>query len=181
MICSQCCGENRIKFIPCPENCPILKEHHHYTKERKGEKFANEWIQNFESLKEEQLFVLNIFQWTLYSYLSDSPNSLDLEVLSGLEYVRRKFSPITIPGEIRNKFGEDLLKVLNIAIKERGLKSNIILEVLDEIIKFVKKYKGESMRSNEFVKGFTGYMEKYNPDIVERIKERSSSPIIKLE
>lgn len=181
VICSQCCGKSRIKFIPCPDSCPFLKGHYQYTKERKGEKFASEWYKNFENLRDEYIFVLNIFQWALYSYLMDSPNSLDFEILSGLEYVRRKFSPITIPGEIRNKFGENLLEVLNIGIKEGELKRDSISEVLDKLINFIKKYSGGSFRSNEFVKGFIGYMEKYNQDIVEEIKERKESSLIKLE
>ncbi len=180
MICSQCCGEKRIKFIPCPETCPVLKEHHPYTLERKGEKFALEWLREFEDLRDESFRILSAVEWNLYSYLIDSPGSLDIEILSGLEYVRRKFSPITFPGETKNIFGEKLLDFLERGIQEGHIGENNIPEVLDKVIKFVKKYKGDNIRSNEFAKGFMGYMEKFQPEKVKKIQESKESKIIEV-
>lgn len=181
MICSQCCGEKRIKFIPCPENCPVLKEHMSYTKERKGERFAYEWLKDFDSLNYDSSVILNAIEWRLYMYLHDSPGSLDMEILAGLEYVRRKFSPLTFPGEIRNTFGETLLDFLKIVEQEARVNKTKIPDILDMTIKFVKKYKSESIRSNEFVKGFIGYMEKYHPETVERILKGKKSSILEIE
>ncbi len=180
LICSKCCGEKRIKFIPCPENCPILTEHMGYSIEKKGEKFASEWLKEFEDLNDENSMIFLAIEWNLYSYLAESPGSLDIEILAGFEYVRRKFSPITFPGEMKNIFGEKLLDFLETGIKEGYIDRNIIPDILDRVIKFVKGYKSESIRSNEFVKGFIGYMEKYNPETVERIRANKKSPIIKI-
>jgi hypothetical protein len=180
MICSLCCGEKRMKFIPCPENCPVLKEHIDYTKERKGEKFAIELSREFGELEEESSKILSAIEWSLYSYLIDSPSSLDIEILSGLEYVRRKFSPLTFLGEVKNIFGEILLKFLERGVKEGYIDGDKIPGTLDKVIKFVKNYKGENIRSNEFVKGFIGYMEKYQPERVKKIKESKSTRIIEV-
>lgn len=180
MICSQCCGEKRIKFIPCPESCPILKEHMDYTKERKGEKFVSEWLREFEDLRDESFKIFSAIEWNLYSYLIDSPGSLDIEILSGLEYVRRRFSPLTFPGEIKNFFGEMLLGFLERGIQEGHIGRSKIPEVLDRVIKFVKKYKRDNIRSNEFLRGFMGYMEKFQAERAEKIKESKGSKILEV-
>ncbi len=180
MICSQCCGEKRIKFIPCPETCPVLKEHHSYTMERKGEKFALEWLREFEGLRDESFRIFSAIEWNLYSYLIDSPVSLDIEIFSGLEYVRRKFSPLTFPGEIKNILGEMMFNFLEMAIQEGHINEDDIPEVLDKVINFVKKYKGDNIRSNEFVKGFMGYMEKFQPERAKKIRESKGSKIIEV-
>lgn len=180
MICSRCCGEKRIKFIPCPESCPVLKEHMNYTKERKGEKFASEWLREFEDLKDEGFKIFSAIEWNLYSYLIDSPGSLDIEILSGLEYIRKKFSPLTFPGETKNILGEILLDFLERGIQEGHISKGNIPEVLDRAIKFVKKYKSDNIKSNEFVKGFMGYVEKFQPERAEKIRESKVSKIIEV-
>lgn len=152
-----------------------------YTKEKKGERFVNEWLKYFEELKDDSSLILFAIEWSLYMYLLDSPGSLDIEILTGLEYVRRRLSPITFPGEIRNTFGEILLDLLKTVEQESKVNKSRIPDILDKAIKFVKQYKGESMRSNEFVKGFMGYMEKYHPETVERILKKKKSPIIEIE
>ena len=180
MICSKCCGEKRIKFIPCPESCPVLKEHIDYSKERKSEKFAIELSREFGELEEESSKILSAIEWSLYSYLFDSPGSLDIEILSGLEYARRKFSPLTFLGDVKNIFGEILLDFLKRGVEEGYIDEDKIPGTLDKVIKFVKNYKGENIRSNEFVKGFIGYMEKYQPERVKKIKESKSTRIIEV-
>lgn len=178
MICSQCCGEKRKKFIPCPENCPVLKEHYDYSKERQSDKFAWEWAENFGKMEEKELTVLFAIQFILFDYLYNHSSSFDYEILTGLEYVRRQISPIKIPGEIKNQLGQELLKILLEGIEEGQIKENQIPNVLDKLIKFAKKYKGDTLYSNKFVKGFTAFMEKYHPEMVEKIKNRKSSSIL---
>ncbi|MGQ9618444.1 MAG: hypothetical protein ACUVUG_05725 [Candidatus Aminicenantia bacterium] len=180
MICSQCCGEKRIKTIPCPENCSFLSTHMIYTKEKKVEKFAVEWVENFKDLDRESLSILAGIEFLIYSYLYDFPSTLDIEIISGMEYTRRRFSPIVIPGEVRNIFGENLQEFLNMGIKEGSIDRNRILAVLDRLINFVKKVNGAKLQSNEFVKGFLSYMEKYSPEKVSLVKGRKKSSILEI-
>ncbi len=181
MICSLCCGEKRIKNIPCPENCPYLTPHLGYEKDRNGEKFASELRDNFGILDEESLKILTNILILVYSYVCGSMETLDMEILSGLEYARRRLSPITFPQEIPNFFGREIFAFLEREIKEGYAKQSRVASILDRLIRQVKKYKGERIHSNNFVKGLIAYMELYNPEIVSSIKEKKTSSLLDIE
>src|SRR5437879_10760658 len=101
LICSTCCGENRLTKIACPADCPYLEAGTDYQRQRVGELFRQDrrrvYREIFEIGGERAAGLFNLIEIVCFSYYHNKPSGLDGEVVAALEFIRRLLSPIHFP------------------------------------------------------------------------------------
>ena len=139
-ICAQCCGENRGIIINCPSDCP--------------------YFQNHEKYQEEKLVIENE-----KGYLERYANYINEDNLVSLNFLRRKASPIFIPEMSKLSMEEYLWNDVKEFLKEkRGegetFSSEEIIEVIENIIKFISSFKDKKGNKRGYIRFLNGYMRK---------------------
>ncbi len=114
VICSQCCGTNRITNISCPTSCVFLESNDDYQQKRVGNRFELErrgfYRQLLDLGGERATEIFYVFEALAYRFFQDRRDAEDAEVLEGLQSLRRSFSLIHIPDAGLPAFGEELRK-----------------------------------------------------------------------
>ena len=179
LICARCCGKHRITRIACPPDCIYLATHEGYQRERTAQAFAVERSRMLQDIKDrEAVSLLPIIEAIIYTYFAQTVTAMDGEVIAGIEEVRHRLSPITIPGSSHSAFGNVLWKDLESFIKEADRQS--ASQSVDLYIEFARSFSGTGLRSHRFLRGLFGFLELYHPDIVKQIREVKEKRIIKV-
>src|SRR3989449_3331870 len=84
LICSTCCGENRLTKIACPADCPYLEAGTDYQRQRVGELFRQDrrrvYREVIEVGGEKAAGLFNLIEIVCVSYFHNKPFGLDGEV-----------------------------------------------------------------------------------------------------
>lgn len=100
-ICPRCCGEHRLRTIPCPRDCPHL-EGELYQQERRRERATLEGREFIAGLKQrfddgdEFSFAMAV-SGDLYFYSSNAGRLGNARIIGVLEGVRGMLSKIFVP------------------------------------------------------------------------------------
>src|SRR5437660_10159146 len=94
LICSICCGENRLTKIACPADCPYLEAGTDYQRQRVGELFRQDrrrvYREAIEVGGEKAAGRFKLIEIVCGSYFHNKPSELDARVTAALESVRRR-------------------------------------------------------------------------------------------
>ncbi len=154
LICSTCCGENRLTKIACPADCPYLEAGTDYQRQRVGELFRQDrrrvYREIFEIGGERAAGLFNLIEIVCFSYYHNKPSGLDGEVVAALEFIRRLLSPIHFPAPTVPAFSQYLHK------------------------EFKAFLSGTGLRSNRFLTGLIGCLTMDHPDVVAHLKKQET-------
>ena len=186
LICSQCCGEQRMVRIACPTDCTYLDTNTEYQQKRLGERFGQARREFYRGLFElggdNGAALFNLVEMVAFSYFQDRRDGQDAEVIAAMQSLRRGVSPLHIPAAPDSVFAERLKKEHEAFSKkeqEQKLDSQTATDVLDRAIKFVSEFSGGSLQSQRFLTGLIGYIKTHHPVIAEHLaKEREGGRIV---
>ncbi|HLC27811.1 MAG TPA: hypothetical protein VJM80_13705 [bacterium] len=175
LICPQCCGQYRLAKISCPSDCPYLESHGAYQRGKAGERFTHErrklYYEIYQQGGEQAAQFLNLLDNLFYLHFSRRPNGQDWEVHSALEEIRRRMSPVTIPGVSGLAAGEAIWKELKEILDRQPIDQDMGRRVLDKVLENLKAISPDYHHSNRFLSGLLGYVESTSPEMVEKLKQ----------
>ena len=179
MICSQCCGEHRITKISCPASCVFLEANDDYQQKRIGGQFELERRTFYRELLdfggERATEIFYVFEALAFRYFQERRDAQDIEVLEGLQSLRRSFSLIQIPETGSPAFGEELRKEFKVFGERQNLEPTMVTEVLDRAQTFIQGFSGSGLRSNRFLQGILGYVRERHPDVAEQLARQTGA------
>ncbi len=179
MICSQCCGTNRITNISCPTSCVFLETNDDYQQKRAGSQFELERRTFYRKLLdmggERATEIFYVFEALAYRFFQDRRDAQDAEVLEGLQSLRRSFSLIHIPETSLPAFGEELRKEFKVFGERQPLEPTLATQVLDHAYTFIQGFSGQGLRSHRFLQGLLGYIRERHPDVAEQLARQTGA------
>ncbi len=179
VICSQCCGTNRITNISCPTSCVFLESNDDYQQKRVGNRFELErrgfYRQLLDLGGERATEIFYVFEALAYRFYQDRRDAEDAEVLEGLQSLRRSFSLIQIPEAGLPAFGEELRKEFKVFGERQPLEPTLVTNVLDQAHTFIQKFSGPGLRSHRFLHGLLGYIRERHPDVAEQLARQTGA------
>lgn len=179
MICSQCCGTNRITNISCPSSCVFLETNDEYQQKRVGSRFEFErrafYRQLLELGGERATEIFYVFEALAYRFFQNRRDAQDAEVVEGLQSLRRSFSLIHIPDSGLPPFGEELRKEFKVFGERQSLEPTLVTHVLDQAHTFIQNFSGPGLRSHRFLHGLLGYIRERHPDVAEQLARQTGA------
>lgn len=179
MICSQCCGTNRITNISCPSSCVFLETNDEYQQKRVGSRFEFErrafYRQLLELGGERATEIFYVFEALAYRFFQNRRDAQDAEVVEGLQSLRRSFSLIHIPDSGLPPFGEELRKEFKVFGERQPLEPTLVTHVLDQAHTFIQNFSGPGLRSHRFLHGLLGYIRERHPDVAEQLARQTGA------
>ena len=142
-ICAACCGEHRLVAIPCPADCVYLASNEDYQRHRAIGRAPAAWVERLLVYDERggvAQAVVHEVQLALCLYSLDRRDLDRTEALEGLEFARRRMSPIQTPEPYRPRLGELLVEQLDRLIEAKALlERERVREVLDELHRHLER------------------------------------------
>jgi hypothetical protein len=179
LICSQCCGTNRMTNISCPISCEFLETNDEYQQKRVGSVFEVErrtfYRQLLELGGERATEIFYVFEALVYRFFQDRRGAQDAEVLEGLRSLRQSFSPIHIPDSGLTAFGEELRKEYTVFGERQKLEPALVTQVLDQAHTFIQQFSGPGIHSHRFLHGLLGYIRERHPDVAEQLARQTGA------
>ncbi len=177
-ICNGCCGEHRGRAIACPPDCPYFVDHEAYQRERLAAIFIQERQHLYHEVErcggQKAIQLLYLCDVTAYQFFYNRAGTFDWELITGLEHVRRGFSPIKVQTPGATAYGDFLDKAVQEFYRHEQLSSSFVTEVIDHLLSFFKSFSGSDIRSNRYWKGLVGFMDHYYPALASQIRESST-------
>lgn len=174
-ICAVCCGTHRGAAIACPTDCVYFLPGEAYQKERAGRHLFHARQPLHERLAREQgdraLALLNLLDFACYGYVANRANVTDQELLAGLEDVRARLSPLTVPAAAPLAGAQHLWGVVESWLKQKPHDRDRLRAVLDQVIAFGREYAGRELAGREFVTGLAGMIEAHAPQQAEELRK----------
>ena len=178
MICSACCGENRLIHITCPADCPYLEAGTDYQRQRVGELFRQDRRRAYREVVEiggeKAAELLNLVELVCFSYFHDKATALDAEVLAALEFIRRLLSPLHFPAPNVPAFSQYLHKEFKAYVEREKIDQQQTQQVVDAALKLIKDFSGTGLRSNRFLTGLIGCLSVDHPETARRLKSEGT-------
>jgi hypothetical protein len=178
MICSACCGENRLIKINCPADCVYLEAGTDYQRQRVGELFRQHrrraYREVFEIGGDKAAGLLNLIEVVCFSYFYDKSTSLDGEAIAALEFIRRLLSPLHFPAPTVPAFSQYLHKEFKAYLAHEKLEQDKTQQVVDLGIALAKEFSGEGLRSNRFLTGLIGCISVDHPEVAAHLKSQGT-------
>jgi len=175
-ICAVCCGSHRGEAIACPADCVYFLPGERYQRERAGQQFLRARDPVHERLAREQgdraLMLLNLLDLACYGYAANRTNVTDQELLAGLEDVRGRLSPLTIPSAAPSAGALHLWGVVESWLKREPQDRERLRTVLDQLIAFGRDLTGRELAGRRFVTGLAGMVEAHSPKQAEELREK---------
>ena len=157
-ICSICCGEQRLKTIACPRDCPYLVAAEEKLREKRAKELSREWERLFAFLREKGrdrlIPLLDILREGIANGLYDM-DATDAEVVAALEYCASKLSPIELLERAPNLLGRALEEALLPLVQAGKLDRELTREALRALAEFVEDFSSEK-DERRFVRGLLG-------------------------
>ncbi|HZC67599.1 MAG TPA: hypothetical protein VE201_03175 [Nitrospirales bacterium] len=178
LICSTCCGENRLTKINCPADCPYLEAGTDYQRQRVGELFRQDrrrvYREVFEIGGEKAAGLFNLIEIVCFSYFHNKPSGLDGEVIAALEFIRRLLSPIHFPAPTVPAFSQYLHKEFKAFLEKEKVDQTQAQQIVDLAIKLGNEFSGTGLRSNRFITGLIGCLTMDHPEVAEYVKRQDT-------
>ena len=178
LICSACCGENRLVKINCPADCPHLEVGTDYQRQRVGDLFRQDrrraYREVFDIGGEKAAGLLNLIEVVCFSYFHGKSTALDGEVIAALEFVRRLLSPLHFPAPTVPAFSQYLHKEFKAYLTQEKVDQDKAQQIVDLALKLAKDFSGEGLRSNRFLTGLIGCISADHPDVAAHLKSQGT-------
>src|SRR5438094_4795666 len=169
LICSTCCGENRLTKIACPADCPYLEAGTGYQRQRVGELFRQDrrrvYREIFEIGGERAAGLFNLIEIVCFSYFHNKPFGLDGEVVAALEFIRRLLSPIHFPAPTVPAFSQYLHKEFKAFLEKEKVDQSQAQQAVDLTRALGKQSSGPRRRANRFPTGVIARLTTDHPDV----------------
>ena len=118
---------------------------------------------------EKALAFINLLDMLTYAEFHSHPDMPASAVIDGMETVRQKLSPLTVPSGLTSKFGEQLLKEVEVFLSEHSFSKDSASRVIEGNIKFIKEEKGGT---NSFLKGLIGFIDTHMAEEAKNIRDK---------
>lgn len=183
-ICAICCGSHRGAAIACPADCIYFLPGETYQRERAGQQFIRMRQPLHERLAREYgdraLVLLNLLDLACYGYAANRSSVTDQELLAGLEDIRGRLSPLTVPASAPSAGAQHLWGVIETWLKREPQDRERLRAVLDQVIAFGREVTGRELAGRRFVTGLTGMVEAHAPQQAQALRDKpdESSRII---
>jgi hypothetical protein len=178
LICSPCCGENRLIKINCPADCPYLEAGTDYQRQRVGELFRQDrrraYREVFEIGDEKGAGLFNLIEIVCFSYFHNKPLGLDGEVVTALEFIRRLLSPLHFPAPTVPAFSQYLHKEFKAFLEKEKVDQTQAQQIVDVALRVVNEFSGAGLRSNRFITGVIGCLTLDHPEVAAHIKKQDT-------
>lgn len=178
VICSACCGENRLTKITCPADCQYLEAGTDYQRQRVGELFRQDrqraYREVFEISEEKGAALFNLIEIVSFSYFHNKPSGLDGEIVSALEFIRRLLSPLHFPAPTVPAFSQYLHKEFKAFLEKEKMDQTQAQEIVDVALRLVNEFSGTGLRSNRFITGVIGCLTMDHPEVARHIKKQDT-------
>jgi len=178
-ICAVCCGTHRGAAIACPTDCGYFLPGETYQRMRAGREFVRARQPMHEALIREQgdraLVLLNLLDFACYGYSANRADVSDQELLAGLEYVRARLSPLTVPAAEPLASAQHLWGVVESWLKQEPRDRDRLRAVLDQVIAFGRESAGPELAGRHFVTGLAGMVEAHAPQQAEALRKKTGS------
>ena len=113
---------------------------------------------------------------TVYKELTKHPQTRDWEIIAGMEEVRKRLSPLAFPDSDRSAHGESLWNDFEPFLQD--IDRSEAADVIGAYIPFAKAFSGDELQSRKFQRGLLGFLQQYQPDILEKMQQENQSRII---
>ena len=175
-ICAICCGSHRGAAIACPADCVYFLPGESYQRERAGQQFLRARQPLHELLAREHgdraLVLLNLLDLACYGYAANRTNVTDQELLGGLEDVRGRLSPLTVPAAAPSAGAQHVWGVVESWLKREPQDRDRLRAVLDQVIAFGRGLAGRELAGRRFVTGLIGMVDVYAPQQAEALRDK---------
>lgn len=165
--------------IQCPSDCPFLDSNIEYQQKRVGDRFelGRQMLYKklLESGGEKAAEVFYLLEAIIYKHFHSRRDGQDGEVIAAIQALRRSLSPIHIPDTASPAFTETLKKEYQAFMEGQKVDSQMVSEVLDQGLAFIKEFSGAGLRSNRFLQGLIGYMKSRYPEVANQLAKLGSS------
>jgi len=178
LICSRCCGEQRLVRIECPPDCTYLTASEEYQRGRSAQAFVMERAKALQEYKDNKAAIAVVgLELTVYKHLAKHPQTRDWEIIAGMEEVRKRLSPLAFPDSKRSTHGESLWTDFEQFLQD--VDRSEAADIVGAYIPFAKAFSGEELRSRKFQRGLLGFLQQYQGDLLKEMqKQEKQSPII---
>jgi hypothetical protein len=175
-ICAVCCGTHRGVAIACPADCVYFLPGETYQRERSGRDFVRARRPMHEALTRAQgdraLVLLNVLDFACYGYAANRADASDQELLAGLEHVRARLSPLTVPATAPLPCAHHLWGVVESWLKQEPQDRDRLRAVLDQVIAFGREVAGPELAGRRFVTGLAGMVEARAPQQAKALRKK---------
>ena len=178
LICSACCGENRLTKITCPADCEFLEAGTDYQRQRVGDLFRADrrraYREVFEIGGEKAAGLFNLIEIVCFSYFHNKPSGLDAEVINALEFIRRLLSPLHFPAPTVPAFSQYLHKEFKAYLEQEKFDHGQAQQIVDLALSLVNGFSGAGLRSNRFITGLIGCITTEHPEVAAHLKAQDT-------
>ncbi len=182
LICTLCCGEQRMVRIACPADCAYLDSSTEYQQKRLAERFGQARREFYKDLfqlgGEKAAALFNLVEVASCSYFLNRRDGQDADVIAAIRSLRKTLSPLHIPGGPESLFAERLKKEYEAFAKqeaEQKLDAQTAIDVLDRGAQFVSEFSGGTLHSQRFLTGLIGYIKTRHPEIAEHLAKQQET------
>ena len=177
LICSRCCGEQRLIRIECPPDCKYLTANEGYQRERSAQAFVMERAKALQAYKDNKAVMAVVgLEMTMYKHLTKHPQTRDWEIIAGMEEVRKRLSPLAFSDSDRSTHGESLWSDFEPFLKE--IDRSEAADIVGAYILFAKSFSGDELHSRQFQRGLLGFLQQYEADLLKKMPQENQSRII---
>ncbi len=163
--------------ISCPNECTYLTSNEGYQRERTAQAFAMEREGATHHIKDQKaMSVLAVVEAVIYQHFDRNAAAMDAEAIAGIEEIRRRFSPLTLPESITSVFGKRLWSEIEPYAKE--VDQGTAADALDCYMGLARSFSGTDLQSYRFLRGLLGFLELYRPEMVKHIRNLQTDRII---
>ena len=171
LICSRCCGEQRLVRIECPSDCKYLTTNEGYQQERSVQAFVMERAKALQPHKDNKVVMAVVgLEMTMYKHLTKHPQTRDWELIAGIEEVRKRLSPLAFPDSDRSTHGELLWTDFEPFLQD--IDRSEAADMIGAYIPFAKALSGDELQSRKFQRGLLGFLQQYQSEILETVDKQ---------
>ena len=144
-----------------------------------GERFNHErkglYRELLEIGGEKAAEVFYLMEAVIYKHFHLKRNGQDGEIIAAIQALRRSLSPIYVPEVAPPAFAEALKKEYTAFMEGQKIAPDLVGEVLDRGLKFINKFSGDGLRSNQFLSGLIGFFTTHHPQVAHELATLASS------
>jgi hypothetical protein len=180
VICAVCCGTHRGVAIACPAECVYFLPGEAYQRGRAGRQFVRARQPLYEGLARDQgdraLVLLNLLDLACYGYAVHRSDVSDQELLAGLEEIRARLSPLTVPSAGLSACAQHLWSVAEAWLKQEPHDRDRLRAVLDRLIAFGRDLAGHELSGRRLLTGLLGMVEEQFPEQAKELRTDGQTP-----
>ena len=178
-ICNLCCGKHRGTDIRCPASCTFISGKETYYIQKDEDDFLKHMVNFYNDIcknnKESGKNFLAFVDARLYEHFHSNRSSTDSKIISILNSLRSKLSPIQLISQPGPMSTESFCDGVEEFIDRIGINNENAIKILDLYIAQLEEYVDNETDSNKWIRQFLNLVESKNPDMCRKIKNKESS------